>query len=100
MKMKSAKFGIGDVVRHRVYPFRGVVFDVEHPVALFAGLGGAAASEEVRPIVARAMPRANVRVAVVQHHLAALENAEEGRRIDEARLHPLAAAVGRQGPVV
>jgi heat shock protein HspQ len=24
-----AKFAIGDVVRHRVYPFRGVVFDVD-----------------------------------------------------------------------
>lgn len=29
MKMRNAKFGIGDVVRHRVYPFRGVVFDVD-----------------------------------------------------------------------
>lgn len=27
--MKRAKFGIGEVVRHRVYPFRGVVFDVD-----------------------------------------------------------------------
>ena len=29
MKAATAKFGIGDVVRHRVYPFRGVVFDVD-----------------------------------------------------------------------
>ena len=29
MKMRNAKFGIGDVVRHRIYPFRGVVFDVD-----------------------------------------------------------------------
>ena len=26
---KKLKFGIGQVVRHRVYPFRGVVFDVD-----------------------------------------------------------------------
>lgn len=26
---KKAKFGIGQVVRHRLYPFRGVVFDVD-----------------------------------------------------------------------
>lgn len=29
MKMRHAKFGIGDVVRHRIYPFRGVIFDVD-----------------------------------------------------------------------
>ncbi len=25
----EAKFGIGQVVRHRIYPFRGVIFDVD-----------------------------------------------------------------------
>ncbi len=29
MNDKSAKFGIGTIVRHRVYPFRGVVVDVD-----------------------------------------------------------------------
>lgn len=29
MKQRNAKFGIGDVVRHRVFPFRGVIFDVD-----------------------------------------------------------------------
>lgn len=29
MKMRHAKFAIGDVVRHRVFPFRGVIFDVD-----------------------------------------------------------------------
>ena len=29
MKMRNAKFAIGDVVRHRIFPFRGVVFDVD-----------------------------------------------------------------------
>jgi heat shock protein HspQ len=28
-KPRTAKYKIGDVVRHRVYPFRGVVFDVD-----------------------------------------------------------------------
>nr|WP_321336755.1 heat shock protein HspQ [Breoghania sp.] len=28
-KIRSAKYRIGQVVRHRVYPFRGVVFDVD-----------------------------------------------------------------------
>lgn len=27
--MRTAKFQIGEVVRHRIYPFRGVVFDVD-----------------------------------------------------------------------
>lgn len=26
---RTAKFGIGQVVRHRIYPFRGVIFDVD-----------------------------------------------------------------------
>ncbi|TGY87465.1 heat shock protein HspQ [Marinicauda algicola] len=29
MQSKDAKFSIGDVVRHRLFPFRGVVFDVD-----------------------------------------------------------------------
>ncbi len=28
-KVKTAKFSIGQVVRHRLFPFRGVVFDVD-----------------------------------------------------------------------
>ena len=29
MKSRDAKSAIGQVVRHRVYPFRGVIFDVD-----------------------------------------------------------------------
>ena len=29
MEARVAKFGIGQVVRHRVYPFRGVVYHVD-----------------------------------------------------------------------
>ncbi|MFC0283345.1 heat shock protein HspQ [Camelimonas abortus] len=29
MKTGTAKFAIGQVVRHRIYPFRGVIFDVD-----------------------------------------------------------------------
>lgn len=28
-KMRTAKFSIGQVVKHRIYPFRGVIFDVD-----------------------------------------------------------------------
>jgi len=28
-KTRTAKFGIGQIVRHRIYPFRGVVFDID-----------------------------------------------------------------------
>jgi len=27
--MREAKFQIGDVVKHRIHPFRGVIFDVD-----------------------------------------------------------------------
>ncbi|HEX9647743.1 MAG TPA: heat shock protein HspQ [Alphaproteobacteria bacterium] len=29
MQIRLAKFQIGDIVRHRFYPFRGVIFDVD-----------------------------------------------------------------------
>jgi Hemimethylated DNA-binding protein YccV like len=29
LKLRAAKFTIGQVVRHRLYPFRGVIFDVD-----------------------------------------------------------------------
>ena len=29
MDMKTAKFSLGQVVRHRIFPFRGVIFDVD-----------------------------------------------------------------------
>ncbi len=29
MKPRQAKFRIGQVVKHRIYPFRGVIFDVD-----------------------------------------------------------------------
>jgi len=29
MQSRSAKYAIGQVVKHRVYPFRGVIFDVD-----------------------------------------------------------------------
>jgi hemimethylated DNA binding protein len=28
-KIRNAKYQIGQVVRHRLYPFRGVVFDID-----------------------------------------------------------------------
>ncbi|MDE3174498.1 MAG: heat shock protein HspQ [Pseudomonadota bacterium] len=29
MRARSAKFAIGQVVKHRLYPFRGVIYDVD-----------------------------------------------------------------------
>lgn len=29
MSMRTAKFGIGQIVKHRKHPFRGVIFDVD-----------------------------------------------------------------------
>ena len=28
-QMRNAKFRVGDVVRHRIYPFRGIVYDID-----------------------------------------------------------------------
>ena len=45
---RQAKFTIGDVVKHRVFPFRGVVFDVD-PVFDNTEEWLASIPEEVRP---------------------------------------------------
>ncbi|MBL8588735.1 MAG: heat shock protein HspQ [Methylobacteriaceae bacterium] len=29
MKARTAKYAIGQIVKHRIYPFRGVIFDVD-----------------------------------------------------------------------
>ena len=46
--IRSAKFQIGQVVKHRVYPFRGVVFDVD-PVFDNTDEWYQAIPEEIRP---------------------------------------------------
>lgn len=43
-----ARFGIGDVVRHRVFPFRGVIFDVD-PEFANTEEWWQAIPEEIRP---------------------------------------------------
>ncbi len=45
---RNAKFGIGQVVRHRKYPFRGIIYDVD-PVFANTEEWWLAIPEEVRP---------------------------------------------------
>ena len=47
-RARTAKFSIGQVVRHRVFPFRGVVFDVD-PVFDNTEEWWLAIPEDVRP---------------------------------------------------
>ena len=47
-RMRVARYGIGQVVRHRVFPFRGVIFDVD-PVFSNTEEWWDAIPEEVRP---------------------------------------------------
>ncbi|GJE55868.1 Heat shock protein HspQ [Methylobacterium thuringiense] len=46
--IRTAKFNLGSVVRHRIYPFRGVVFDVD-PEFANTDEWWQAIPEEVRP---------------------------------------------------
>jgi len=46
--MRKAKFAIGQVVKHRIYPFRGVIFDVD-PVFANTEEWLSSIPEEVRP---------------------------------------------------
>lgn len=45
---RLARFGIGQVVRHRLFPFRGVIFDVD-PVFANTEEWWLAIPEEIRP---------------------------------------------------
>jgi heat shock protein HspQ len=47
-KPRSAKYQIGQVVRHRIYPFRGVVFDVD-PIFSNTDEWWQSIPEEIRP---------------------------------------------------
>ncbi len=47
-KLRTARFVIGQVVRHRLYPFRGVIFDVD-PVFDNTEEWWLAIPEDVRP---------------------------------------------------
>ncbi len=46
--MRQAKFMLGQVVKHRVYPFRGIIFDVD-PVFDNTDEWWLAIPEEIRP---------------------------------------------------
>ena len=48
MKAQFAKFGIGQVVKHRKYPFRGLIYDVD-PVFSNTEEWWLAIPEDVRP---------------------------------------------------
>ena len=45
---RSAKFAVGAVVKHRIYPFRGIIFDID-PVFNNTEAWWQAIPEEVRP---------------------------------------------------
>ncbi|MBU1212162.1 MAG: heat shock protein HspQ [Alphaproteobacteria bacterium] len=46
--MKAAKYSVGEVVRHRYYPFRGIVYDVD-PVFANTEEWWLSIPEEIRP---------------------------------------------------
>lgn len=47
-RARAAKFSIGQIVRHRIFPFRGVIFDVD-PVFDNAEEWWLAIPEDIRP---------------------------------------------------
>jgi heat shock protein HspQ len=48
MKARAARYGIGQVVRHRMFPFRGIIFDVD-PVFANTEEWWLSIPEEARP---------------------------------------------------
>jgi heat shock protein HspQ len=75
--MRTAKFRIGQVVRHRIYPFRGVIFDVD-PTFSNTEEWWNAIPEDVRPL--RDQP--------FYHLLAENEETEYVAYVSEQNLEP------------
>lgn len=48
MQSRSAKFGLGEIVKHRIYDFQGVIYDVD-PVFANTDEWLASIPEDVRP---------------------------------------------------
>ena len=48
VRLPEAKFAVGEVVRHRIFPFRGVIFDID-PVFANTDEWWMAIPEEMRP---------------------------------------------------
>jgi heat shock protein HspQ len=46
--MRTAKYRVGDVVKHRIYPFRGIIFDID-PVFNSTEEWWQSIPEEIRP---------------------------------------------------
>jgi heat shock protein HspQ len=76
-RMRQAKFRLGDVVRHRFYPFRGIIFDVD-PVF-------ASTEEWWESIPAEIRPRKN---QPYYHLLAENEQTEYVAYVSEQNLLP------------
>ena len=66
MEMRTAKFAIGQVVKHRIYPFRGVIFDVD-PVFANTEEWLSSIPEDVRP--RRPTPMEEVRSGAIHYTL-------------------------------
>ena len=49
MPIRNAKFSIGDIVHHRLHPFRGVIYDVD-PIFVNTEEWWLSIPEDVRPI--------------------------------------------------
>lgn len=47
-EMRTAKFSVGDVVKHRLYPFRGIIFDID-PVFANTEEWWTSIPEDIRP---------------------------------------------------
>ena len=77
MRAKAARYGIGQVVRHRIFPFRGIIFDVD-PVFANTEEWWRAIPEEVRP--AKEQP--------FYHHLAQNAETEYVAYVSEQNLLP------------
>ena len=69
---RSAKYGIGDVVKHRIHPFRGVIFDVDPSVGSAAQVIAALDLEGVK--VSSPGPHS---IRMVTHRHISREDADE-----------------------
>ena len=85
MTIKLAKFGIGNIVRHRIHAFRGVIFDVD-PIFANSEEWYAAIPADIRP--PKDQPWYHVLVHGETHTTYVAECNLEGDETGDPILHP------------
>jgi heat shock protein HspQ len=97
MSVRTAKFAIGQVVRHRIHPFRGIIFDVD-PVFANTEEWWLAIPEAMRPRKDQPFYHLFAENAQTEYVAYVSEQNLVPDESDEPLRHPMVNSVFKMGP--